>query len=112
MPLRRGIVAVLAVLAGCAVLAPAAGAKVRCSGDPSSAQRLDLTVAGEPAWGVYALPASAPRGLVVFFHGDTHAAPSWEEHVNRPAAQEGVIAVAMDYRGQVDLPPEPGTTLP
>ncbi len=102
----------LAVLAACAVLAPAAGAQVSCTGDPASVQRLDLTVAGEPAWGLYALPSSAPRGLVVFFHGYTHTANSWAEHVKRTAAQEGVIAVAMDYRGQVDLPPEPGTTLP
>ena len=79
---------------------------------PGERQRLDLTVAGEPAWGLYALPSSAPRGLVVFFHGYTHTANSWAEHVKRTAAQEGVIAVAMDYRGQVDLPPEPGTTLP
>jgi acetyl esterase/lipase len=100
--------AIIAALA----FAPAAEAKVRCTGDPGSAQRLDLTVAGEPAWGVYALPSSAPRGLVVFFHGYTHTAQSWAEHVKRTAAQEGVIAVAMDYRGQVDLPPEPGSTLP
>src|ERR1043165_5306334 len=102
------IVAVLAILA----LTPAADAKLRCTGDPGTAQRLELTVAGEPAWGVYALPASAPRGLVVFFHGYTHTAQSWAEHIKRLATQEGVIAVAMDYRGQVDLPPDPGSTLP
>jgi acetyl esterase/lipase len=68
-------------------------------------------VAGEQAWGLYALPASPPKGLVVFFHGYTHTAYSWEEHIKRTAAQDGVIAVAMDYRGQIDLPPEPGTTL-
>jgi acetyl esterase/lipase len=109
MSLRRGIVA---AIVACAVLAPSAEAKVRCTGDPSSVQRLDLTVAGQPAWGLYALPSAAPRGLVVFFHGYTHTAYSWAQHVERTAAQEGVIAVAMDYRGQVDLPPEPGTTLP
>jgi acetyl esterase/lipase len=112
MPLRRGILAVVAVLASCAALAPAAGAKVRCSGDPSNVQQLDLTVAGQPAWGLYAVPANAPRGLVVFFHGYSHTAHSWAAHVARTAQQEGVIAVAMDYRGQVDLPPEPGSTLP
>jgi acetyl esterase/lipase len=112
MPLRRGIVAVLAVLAGCAAWAPVAGANVRCSGDPSKVQRLDLTVSGQPAWGLYALPAKAPRGLVVFFHGYSHTAHSWAAHATRTAAEQGVIAVAMDYRGQVDLPPEPGTTLP
>ena len=103
---------VLAVLASSAVLAPAAGANVRCSGDPSKVERLDLTVAGQPAWGLYAVPANAPPGLVVFFHGYSHTAHSWAAHVARTAQEEGVIAVAMDYRGQVDLPPEPGSTLP
>jgi acetyl esterase/lipase len=95
-------------------VAPAASAdtSVACSGDPSQVQRLDLTVAGEPAWGLYALPASTPKGLVVFFHGYTHTAQSWAEHIARTAAQDGVIAVAMDYRGQIDGPPYPGTTLP
>jgi acetyl esterase/lipase len=112
MPLRRGIGTVVAMLVGWALLAQAAEAKVRCTGDPASVQRVDLAVAGEPAWGLYAAPSSAPRGLVVFFHGYTHTAYSWAEHIKRTAAQEGVIAVAMDYRGQVDSPPEPGTTLP
>jgi acetyl esterase/lipase len=108
--LRR--IAFLVVLLACLAAAPAASAKLRCSGDPSSVQRLDLTVAGEPAWGLYALPASKPRGLVVFFHGYTHTAQSWAAHISRTAAQEGVIALAMDYRGQQDLPPEPGPDLP
>jgi acetyl esterase/lipase len=110
----RRISTAIAVLA-CLAFAPAASAatsKVRCTGDPSVAQRVDLTVGGEPAWGLYALPAATPKGLVVFFHGYSHTAHSWAEHVKRTAAQEGVIAVAMDYRGQVDLPPEPGASLP
>jgi acetyl esterase/lipase len=81
--------------------APAgAAAKVRCTGDPATAQRLDITVAGEPAWGLYALPKAAPRGLVVYFHGYGHTADSWAAHLERTAAEEGVIAVAMNYRGQ------------
>jgi acetyl esterase/lipase len=108
----RFLLAALAALVVTLAATSSAAAKVRCTGDPGSVQRLDLQVAGEPAWGVYALPASAPRGLVVFFHGYTHTAQSWAEHVKRLATQEGVIAVAMDYRGQVDLPPEPGSTLP
>jgi acetyl esterase/lipase len=84
------------------ILAAPAGAatKVRCTGDPATAQRLDITVAGEDAWGVYALPKAAPRGLVVYFHGYGHTADSWAAHLERTAAQEGVIAVAMNYRGQ------------
>ena len=92
--------------------ASSASAAVRCTGDPSQVQRLDITVAGQEAWGLYALPASKPKGLVVFFHGYTHTAQSWAEHIRRTATQEGVIAVAMDYRGQIDGPPYPGTTLP
>lgn len=98
--------------AGAAPAAAGAAPKLRCTGDPAAVQRLDISVAGEPAWGLYALPASRPKGLVVFFHGYTHTAQSWAEHLRRTAAQDGVIAVAMNYRGQIDLPPYPGTTLP
>ena len=100
------------------VAAPAASAagprtsKVRCTGDPATVQRLDVAVAGEQAWGLYALPAGKPKGLVAFFHGYTHTAQSWAEHLRRTAAQDGVIALAMNYRGQIDGPPYPGTTLP
>jgi acetyl esterase/lipase len=84
-----------------ALTAPAAAAtKVRCTGDPAAVQRLDISVAGEPAWGRYALPKTAPRGLVVYFHGYGHTADDWADHLTRAAAQEGVIAVAMNYRGQ------------
>jgi acetyl esterase/lipase len=84
-----------------ALTAPATAAtKIRCTGDPTTVQRLDITVAGEPAWGVYALPKSAPRGLVVYFHGYGHTADDWSAHIRRAAAEEGVIAVAMNYRGQ------------
>jgi acetyl esterase/lipase len=105
--------ALAALLAAGAATAPAGAApKLRCSGDPAAVQRLDISVAGEPAWGLYALPPATPKGLVVFFHGYTHTAYSWAEHLERTAAQDGVIAVAMNYRGQIDLPPYPGTTLP
>jgi acetyl esterase/lipase len=82
--------------------APAnAATTVRCTGDPAAVQRLDITVAGEPAWGRYALPTAAPRGLVVFFHGYGHTADDWAAHLARVAGEEGVIAVAMNYRGQI-----------
>ena len=114
---HRAVLAVLAALLTAAVLAAPAGAApttstVRCTGDPGAVQRLDVAVAGEQAWGLYALPSAAPKGLVVFFHGYSHTARSWAEHLTRTAAQDGVIAVAMNYRGQVDGPPYPGTTLP
>jgi acetyl esterase/lipase len=116
---RRRSLAALVTLSALALSAtPAAAAagpvtsKVRCTGDPATVKRLDVAVAGEQAWGLYALPSSRPKGLVVFFHGYTHTAHSWAEHIRRTAAQDGVIAVAMNYRGQIDLPPYPGTTLP
>jgi hypothetical protein len=37
-------------------------------------------------------PSSRPKGLVVYFHGYTHTAHSWAEHIRRTAAQDGVIA--------------------
>jgi len=105
--------AVAVLLSAVAAPAPAgAAAKLRCTGDPADVRQLDIEVAGEPAWGLYALPSSTPKGLVAFFHGYTHTAYSWAEHLRRTAAQDGVIAVAMNYRGQIDLPPYPGTTLP
>jgi acetyl esterase/lipase len=113
----RSIVTALAaaVLLAAAPSASAASpvtSKVRCTGDPSAVKRLDVAVAGEQAWGLYALPAGKPKGLVAFFHGYTHTAHSWAEHIRRTAAEEGVIALAMNYRGQIDGPPYPGTTLP
>src|SRR5688572_2152033 len=112
--LRLLIATVLTVLLAIAAAPAPAGAapKLRCTGDPAAVQRLELSVAGEQVWGLYALPSSTPKGLVVFFHGYTHTAHSWTEHLRRTAAQDGVIAIAMNYRGQIDLPPYPGTTLP
>jgi acetyl esterase/lipase len=113
----RSIVIALAaaLLLAAAPVASAAAprtSKVRCTGDPAVVKQLDVAVAGEQAWGLYALPATQPKGLVAFFHGYTHTARSWAEHIRRTAAQEGVIALAMNYRGQIDGPPYPGTTLP
>ena len=104
--------ALLLAAAPVASAAPPRTSKVRCTGDPAAVNRLDVAVAGEQAWGLYALPAGEPKGLVAFFHGYTHTAHSWAEHIRRTAAQDGVIALAMNYRGQIDGPPYPGTTLP
>jgi acetyl esterase/lipase len=113
---RSIVIAVAAALLLAAAPVASAAAprtsKVRCTGDPAVVKQLDVAVAGEQAWGLYALPATQPKGLVAFFHGYTHTARSWAEHIRRTAAQEGVIALAMNYRGQVDGPPYPGTTLP
>ncbi len=52
--------------------------------------------------GRYALPAnSAPKQLVVMFHGFGNDSCSWREHL-RAAADRGAVAVAMDYSDQSD----------
>ena len=84
--------------------APAAHAAGPCSGDPAQVQALTLTVGAQPANGLYVLPAGAPRGLVVFGHGYSHGADSWREHMQKISARDGVISVAMDYRGLTLLP--------
>jgi acetyl esterase/lipase len=80
-----------------------------CTGDPANVQTLDLTVNGQPTWGLFAMPAKPAKGIVVFAHGYGHTAESWRKHIADTAARDGVVAVAMDYRGQVDTP---GTPLP
>ncbi|MDP9101474.1 MAG: hypothetical protein M3N21_04935 [Actinomycetota bacterium] len=70
-----------------------------CSGSPGI-HRLDLTVDGQRTFGFYALPAAAPKGIVVFAHGHGHNAADWQQHLLRTAARDGVIAVAMNYHGE------------
>ena len=92
--------------------APSHGKSVVCQGSPAKIHRLDITVAGERTFGFYAVPQSRPKGIVVFAHGYSHTAWSWVEHAKQVAARDGVIAVAMDYRGQKDIRPAKGETLP
>ena len=82
---------------------------VRCTGTPDRVHRLDLTVAGEPTYGLYAVPKGPPKGLVVAFHGYGHTPYSWSEHLPDIARRNSVIAVAMNYRGNIEIPAqEPG----
>lgn len=76
--------------------------RVACSGDPRVVRPLTLTVKGQKAIGLYAVPRGRPRGLVLFDHGYGHTMHSWRRHLMRTAQRDGVIAVAMNYRGQVD----------
>lgn len=85
-------------------LVPAAASAATCTGDPGSVQRLDLTVNGQPTYGLYTLPASAPRGMVVFGHGYSYNVDAWRAHMIRAATKDGLVAVTMDYRGLKDLP--------
>ena len=69
---------------------------------PYDVQRFEMLVNGGQAWGLYAMPKAAPKGMVVFAHGYGHTAESWRRHLGRVADELGVVTVAMNYRGQVD----------
>lgn len=116
-PARTAIaLACLAALAGGTVAAAAPARRhaphVACHGNPGSIHRLDLTVDGTPTFGFYAVPRGQAKGIVVFAHGYGHTAYSWIEHAEQVARRDHVIAIAMDYRFQHDLPPAKGATLP
>ena len=91
-----------------ALLLPSAAARATegCSDAEDVAIPFKVTVDGEDATGRYALPASAPTGLVVFSHGYGHTSASWEHHLRNAANDLGVIAVAMDYRKTEIFPRE------
>ncbi|HVF05998.1 MAG TPA: hypothetical protein VNA20_14245 [Frankiaceae bacterium] len=126
--LRRSVVTALAVAVAAGSLAPAfAHHKAKhpkpkpkpktareiveygptCVGDPNAVQRLEMTVKGTPTWGLIAMPAKPPKGVVVFGHGYGHTAESWRRHIARTAARHQVVAVAMNYRFQQDFPGSP-----
>lgn len=88
------------------------GAGAPCTDDVDTAAPLTLTVAGESAEGLFALPAKAPKAIVVFAHGYGHTVESWRTHLTRVAREDGVVAVAMNYRGTVILPPSSPGGLP
>lgn len=83
-----------------------------CTGDPAAIQTLNITVGGTPTFGYYALPTTHAKGLVVFAHGYGHTVESWRRHLTRTASELGVIAVAMEYRGQTRVPPANPGDLP
>lgn len=73
-----------------------------CTGNPNSYQLLSYPSGGQTAQALYVLPAGKPKGIVVFDHGYSHTMYSWVRHMQRTAQTLGVIAIAPDYRGQVD----------
>ena len=76
-----------------------------CTGDPAAVERMGLTVQGQQALALVAVPRKKPRGIVVFDHGYGHTMESWRAHVTRTASTLGVIAIAPNYRGQTVPPP-------
>ena len=104
MVLRAGARALALALSvgGLGVLSAPAAADTTitsCTNASQSAQPLTVTVAGQPASGIYALPATAPRGIVVVGHGFPGTANSEKALVEQIAAADNVVALAMDYRG-------------
>lgn len=81
-----------------------------CSGEPSSIKTLHITVGGVPTYGYYAVPNGTPKGVVVLGHGYPTTAQSMVPLLPGIAQRDGVIAVAMDYHGTVDLEGPAGTT--
>jgi hypothetical protein len=83
-------------------------AKSGCTGNPSSFQLLAYPSGGQTAKALYVLPSVKPKGIVVFDHGYSHTMYSWIRHMQRTARTLGVIAIAPNYRGQVDTFPAKG----
>ena len=70
-----------------------------CTSSSQATKPLSLPVRGQTATGLYALPSSAPRGIVVVGHGHTGDAASVAGLVRQIATTDDVVALAMDYRG-------------
>jgi pimeloyl-ACP methyl ester carboxylesterase len=111
MPRSRVVVLLLSVFTLLLALAASAHAETpECSGEPSSIRTLHITVAGVPTYGYYAVPSGTPKGVVVVGHGYPATAQSMAPLLPGIAARDGVIAVAMDYHGTVDVEGPTGTT--
>lgn len=99
---RAGVVLGL-VLAGSTAVAGTAVADTvvtaPCTSASQAPQPLKVTVAGQIATGLYSLPATAPRGIVVVGHGFPGTSSSFATEMQQIATNDGVIALSMDYRG-------------
>lgn len=84
-------------------------AKKLCTDRVDEAKNLSVPVEGETATGRYAAPATAPKVLLVIGHGYGHTSESWIDHMRKAAAEHGVLAVAMDYRGTYEEKADDGT---
>jgi hypothetical protein len=70
-----------------------------CTSSSGAPVPLTVLVNGQPATGIYALPAQAPRGIVVVGHGHTSDAQDVADDVQEIASTDDVVALAMNYRG-------------
>src|SRR5688572_2743767 len=92
------VMAIAALLAGCT-----AGTDLDASvpaGQPRI-EAFEVQVAGEPAHGLLAIPAGTPTTLVVLAHPWATGAELFRPDLERLAGG-GVLAVAMDFRGEAD----------
>lgn len=92
------VMAIAALLAGCT-----AGADLEAAALASQAriEPFEVEVAGEPARGLLAIPAGTPTTLVVLAHPWATDAELFRPDLER-LAQSGVLAAAMDFRGEPD----------
>jgi hypothetical protein len=81
-----------------------------CTGEPTEIHTLNIAIGGLPTYGYYALPSTAPKGVVVLGHGYPATAQSMVPVMPGIAQRDDVIVVAMDYHGTVDLEGPKGTT--
>jgi hypothetical protein len=81
-----------------------------CTGEPSAVQTLNITVGGIPTYGYYTLPSTTPKGIVVLGHGYPATAQSMVPLLSGISQRDGVIALAMDYHGTIDLEGPTGTS--
>jgi hypothetical protein len=97
----RLVPAAVSLLALTAFAAPATADTTitSCTSASQATQPLTVTVDGQPATGVYSLPAGAPRGIVVVGHGFPGTAAGEAPLVQQVATDDQVIALAMNYRG-------------
>jgi acetyl esterase/lipase len=117
MTMRRRLTSILVTAALALLLVPASSSvasharrAVGCRDSADQVHELVIRVEGEPALGIYSLPARKPKGVVVFAHGYGHTTDSWEHHALN-ASRHGLIAVAMNYRGLQNLPDSDGDGL-
>jgi acetyl esterase/lipase len=70
-----------------------------CIGASTAPQPLSVTVGTQTATGLYSLPTTAPRGIVVVGHGFPGTASTFASQMQQIATADGVIALSMNYRG-------------
>lgn len=88
------------------------GTEVDACRGTATAETYQLTTPEGDVTGLVAKPETDPTGIVVFMHGYSHTAESWRPHVERVSAESGVIALAINYRGDIISPPATEGGLP